>query len=93
MPDKAPKPKHFLDLEYIDSASLRGMLERSASFKRGEAAELPLAGKALVMIFEKPSTRTRVSFEMAIRQLGGEAVRVLRSDFTIASCESRKLSS
>ena len=74
MPDKTPKPKHFLDLEYIDSASLRGMLEQGASFKRGEAAELPLAGKALVMIFEKPSTRTRVSFEMAIRQLGGEAV-------------------
>jgi len=74
MPDEAPKPRHFLDLEHFDTATLRGMLDRGAGFKRGGAGEHPLAGKALVMIFEKPSTRTRVSFEMAIRQLGGDAV-------------------
>ncbi len=71
MPDRTPK--HFLDLEHFDTATLRDMLTRGSGFKSGGAGR-PLAGKALVMIFEKPSTRTRVSFEMAIRQLGGEAV-------------------
>jgi ornithine carbamoyltransferase len=71
------EPRHFLDLDRFDGETLRDMLDRGAAFKRGEAVAegpRPLAGKALAMIFEKPSTRTRVSFELAIRQLGGEAV-------------------
>jgi ornithine carbamoyltransferase len=70
-------PKHFLDLDRLDSATLRRMLELGAACKRGEApggGPKPLAGKTLAMIFEKPSTRTRVSFEVGIRQLGGEPV-------------------
>jgi ornithine carbamoyltransferase len=72
-----PSIKHFLDLDRFDSATLRHMLETGAAFKRGETPggkEKPLAGKMLAMIFEKPSTRTRVSFEIGIRELGGEAV-------------------
>jgi len=69
-------PRHFLDLDRFDGATLRGILELGAACKTAARVDpgRPLAGKALAMIFEKPSTRTRVSFELAIRQLGGEAV-------------------
>jgi ornithine carbamoyltransferase len=69
--------RHFLDLSEIPKAELRGMIEKSRTLKaeRGTGpSERPLAGKSLAMIFDKPSTRTRVSFEVAMRQLGGDAV-------------------
>ncbi len=88
MPDKASQTRHFLDLEHFDTATLRAMLDRGTGFKRGEGGERPLAGQALAMIFEKPSTRTRVSFEMAIRQLGGEAVVMDRDGSQLGRGES-----
>jgi ornithine carbamoyltransferase len=69
-------PRHFLDLDRIDGAELRRILDMGLAYKRARAGghDRPLAGKTLAMIFEKPSTRTRVSFEVAMKQLGGEAV-------------------
>jgi ornithine carbamoyltransferase len=69
--------RHFLDLDRLDTAALRDILSAGSAFKKGAPPNgevKPLAGRALAMIFEKPSTRTRVSFELGIRQLGGEAV-------------------
>jgi ornithine carbamoyltransferase len=69
---------HFLDLWPIPSAELRSILNNAKSRKAARKGlpkgttdhDAPLAGRTLAMIFEKNSTRTRVSFDMAIRQLG-----------------------
>ncbi len=66
-------PRHFLDLDRIDRGTLRHILDEGAAHKRG-AAKARLDGKMLAMLFEKQSTRTRLSFEVAMKQLGGDAV-------------------
>jgi len=71
--------RHFLDLTEIPASELRGMIESSRTMKRhrGNGAAVwngPLAGKMLAMIFERPSTRTRVSFDVAMQQLGGRTM-------------------
>ncbi len=68
--------RHFLDLADFSGDQLRGILHASAAIKasrrRGEPpAERPLAGKFLGMVFDKPSTRTRVSFSVGVAELGG----------------------
>jgi len=71
--------RHFLDLIDIPTPTLRGMIAAGLAMKaecngaNGSAAH-PLAGKTLAMIFDKPSTRTRVSFDVAMRQLGGDTL-------------------
>ena len=70
-------PKHFLDLDRLPAEELRQILETGKAFKTGSLAEAdsrPLAGKCVALIFEKPSTRTRVSFEVGIHEMGGKAV-------------------
>ena len=68
-------PRHFLDLSLIDAADLRRIVDAGAAFKRGDRdGGRALEGRLLAMIFEKPSTRTRVSFEAAMKQLGGDAI-------------------
>jgi ornithine carbamoyltransferase len=71
--DRPDPPRHFLDIDQFSTAELRRMLDTGFAYKNGRR-DRPLDGKTLAMIFEKPSTRTRVSFEVAMRQLGGDVI-------------------
>src|SRR3984885_13791206 len=87
------RPRHFLDLLELSSGELRGILDRSASMKaarlRGaERTQRPLAGKTLAMIFDRPSTRTRVSFDLAMRELGGETIMLTGAEMQLGRGES-----
>jgi ornithine carbamoyltransferase len=81
-------PRHFLDLADFDTATLRHMLDISSHMKAAESSSRPLAGKTIALIFEKPSTRTRVSFEVAMRQLGGDVIVLSSRDTQLGRGES-----
>jgi ornithine carbamoyltransferase len=84
-------PRHFLDLDKLDTATLRRILDAGHACKKGKVPggkEKPFAGKSLALIFEKPSTRTRVSFELAIKELGGEAVVLERDSMQLGRGET-----
>ncbi len=86
---KLPAARHFLDLRDFDPRTLRQMLDIAAGFKRASGvSSRPLAGKTLALIFEKASTRTRVSFEVAMRQLGGDVVVLNARDMQTGRGES-----
>jgi ornithine carbamoyltransferase len=84
--------RHFVDLIDIPQADLRGMIAESRAIKArrksGGANESLLAGKTLAMIFERPSTRTRVSFEVAMRQLGGDAMMLTADEMQLGRGET-----
>ena len=67
-------PEHFLAIDSWPTETLLRTLERASDLRRGADHARPLAGKNIALIFHKRSTRTRVSFEVGIRQLGGDAV-------------------
>jgi ornithine carbamoyltransferase len=85
------EPRHFLDIDRFDRATLRRILEIGITIKgsgfRKRKQDL-LAGQTLAMIFEKPSTRTRVSFEVGMRQLGGDVVILSNGQSQVGRGES-----
>jgi ornithine carbamoyltransferase len=86
---KVTGPKHFLDLKDFSAAQLRGLLSEAARLKRNRGqGSKPLSGKTLAMIFERPSTRTRVSFEVAMRELGGDVTVLLPKDMQLGRGET-----
>jgi len=85
--------RHFLDLSDIGSKDLRGMIEASRAMKERlkrdrRPGEKPLNGKTLAMIFDRPSTRTRVSFDVAMRQLGGESITLTGQEMQLGRGET-----
>jgi ornithine carbamoyltransferase len=87
----SPTPKHFLDLDALDAPTLRAIVDSAAAMKKSgrvpKALGVP-AGAVLAMIFEKPSTRTRVSFEVAIHQLGGTSIVLSPQDMQLGRGET-----
>ena len=81
---------HFLDLDLLDAASLRAILDSAAALKLGAAErdEKALEGKVMALIFERPSTRTRVSFQVAMSQMGGQTVVLAPEDTQLGRGES-----
>jgi ornithine carbamoyltransferase len=71
--------RHFLTGLELSASELDALLDRALELKREPLRSTALAGASVALIFEKPSTRTRVSFEVGVHELGGHAV-VLRSD-------------
>ncbi len=90
--------RHFLDLATLTKAEAREIIEKAKTLKatateegHGKGfvhADRPLADKSLAMVFEKPSTRTRVSFEMSMHQLGGTAIVLQGNDMQLGQGET-----
>src|SRR5210317_1225619 len=84
--------RHFLDLRDFSTDDLQAMLDdglhMKAAQKSGEGHAMLLAGKTVAMIFEKPSTRTRVSFEVGVAQLGGTPLVLSAQDLQLGRGES-----
>jgi ornithine carbamoyltransferase len=84
-------PRHFLDIDALDRKSLRAIIDAAAQIKRRGRVPKGLKlrpGAVLAMIFEKPSTRTRVSFEVAMHQLGGNSVVLDPQDMQLGRGET-----
>jgi ornithine carbamoyltransferase len=86
-------PRHFLDIDRIDADTLRRIVDMGHAMKKAGKrvpAKLKPAGIAdavLMLIFEKPSTRTRVSFDVAMRQLGGQTIALNHTDLQVGRGE------
>ena len=89
---RSVEPTHFLELSDHAPSTLRRLLDDAARFKRERRArrvgDRPLAGLTLGLILEKPSTRTRVAFEVAMRRLGGDVVALSPRDMQLGRGES-----
>ena len=90
---KPGEVRSFLDLDQISSDELRRILGIAVELKKNRAAakaaaSKPFAGKTLAMIFDKPSTRTRVSFDIAMRELGGETIMLTGAEMQLGRGET-----
>ncbi|MBV1864195.1 MAG: ornithine carbamoyltransferase [Rhodobacteraceae bacterium] len=87
---------HFLDIHTTDPEALRGMIDQAQTMKDARAgqpkatpdAEQPLKNHMVALIFEKPSTRTRVSFDVGVRQMGGQTMVLSGTDLQLGHGES-----
>jgi ornithine carbamoyltransferase len=87
---------HFLDIHKTDKPALRAIIDQARAMKSARLgqpkaapdAEQPLAGRMVALIFEKPSTRTRVSFDVGVRQMGGETMVLSGSDMQLGHGET-----
>ncbi len=87
---------HFLDIHTTDPDALRAMIDQARAMKQARADrpkgapddDQPLAGRMVALIFEKPSTRTRVSFDVGVRQMGGQTMVLSGADMQLGHGET-----
>src|SRR5262245_42511874 len=84
--------KHLLSIENLEQSEMEQILADTATMKRerGHHANQPLAGQVWALLFAKSSTRTRVSFEVGIRELGGEPIFLSASEIQLGRGEPVK---
>jgi ornithine carbamoyltransferase len=80
--------QHFLDLDQFSAGDIHAILRKAHALKENRAMRTDLQGKTLALIFEKPSTRTRVSFEVAMRELGGQVISLTGAEMQLGHGES-----
>ncbi len=80
--------RDFIDVADLDRKQLRGILDRAHAMKAGRWSERPLGGRHIAMLFQKPSHRTRVSFEVGIARLGGSTTTLTENDVQLGVRES-----
>jgi ornithine carbamoyltransferase len=88
--------RHFLDLDRVPATALRDIIEDARTVKAARAGrprgmpddDRPLAGRIVALVFEKPSTRTRVSFDVGIRQLGGDVIMLSGTEMQLGQGET-----
>jgi ornithine carbamoyltransferase len=84
-------PRHFLSLTDVTPAQLRALIRRARAFKRNRRlARMLLAGRTIALVFQKPSMRTRVAFEVAVLELGGSVVYLGQDDIRLGTREPVK---
>jgi ornithine carbamoyltransferase len=82
--------RHFLTGEELTARELDDLLDRAIELKRDRLASRALAGRSVALIFEQPSTRTRLSFEVGVHELGGHPVVLRQGEMQIARGESTR---
>jgi ornithine carbamoyltransferase len=89
-------PRHFLDLCDFDSGTLKSLISAARQRKKGrdgfsrgaEDKDAPLAGKVLALVFERPSTRTRISFDVGMQELGGRCIMLTGHEMQLGRGET-----
>jgi ornithine carbamoyltransferase len=81
-------PTHFLTGEELTAAQLRALVERALELKAERLASSALTGKSVALVFDKPSTRTRVSFETGVYELGGHSLVLREGELQLTRGES-----
>jgi ornithine carbamoyltransferase len=95
-PVATASPRHFLDLSDFDPATLKGLIAAARRRKdaRGDSpratpdSDAPLEGRMVALIFEKPSTRTRISFDVGVQQLGGKSIMLTGAEMQLGRGET-----
>jgi ornithine carbamoyltransferase len=86
--DAQKKLRDFLDIDQVEPADIKAILALAHKLKKAPLAYRPMEGKTLALIFEKPSTRTRVSFEVGMRQLGGQVTTLSGAEIQLGHGET-----